>query len=198
MAKPTSREECVDRHREYPIDISGRLGGPGSLQYERIRLMVGPVEPGEHVLDVGCNSGYLVDFVDESVSVFGVDVSANLVAKAKRRLREAYVAEAEDLPFGDGTFDVVVLGEIIEHVHDPVAVLSEARRVASRLVVGSTPHEDGKWGTSSVDHHRFHVRCFTSTTLLEALVAADLREPKLSIVKNKAGTPQMYVFQGGV
>lgn len=198
MAKPTSKADCVDRHRDYPIDIAGRLGPADSLQRERIRLMVGPIEEEEHVLDVGCNSGYLVDFVDESVQVFGVDVAEDLVEKASKRLREATVAEAEDLPYGDGAFDVVVLGEIIEHVHDPVLVLAEARRVASRLVCGSTPHEDGKWGTASVEDHKFHVRCFTRDTLLEALLTADLREPKISVVKNLRGVAQFYVFQGGV
>ena len=90
-----------------------------------------------------------------------VDVAEELVNAAKRRLRTAQVAPAESLPFLDDTFDVVILGEILEHVHDPEAVIFEAARVSRRLVVGSTPHEKSQWGPGQKkgpEQHRFHVR----------------------------------------
>jgi len=196
MAEATSREACVERHRHYHIDISGRLGGKGTLQRRRIEAMVAPVLPAETVLDVGCNSGYLVEFLPRGCRCWGVDVAPDLVKKARRRLERALVAEAEVLPFPARSVDVVVLGEIIEHVHDPVVVLREAARVARRMVVGSTPHEAGKWGSVSVPHHRFHVRCFTQATLRETL-SAGLGVPAISIVSHNY-VPQMYVFSGKV
>jgi ubiquinone/menaquinone biosynthesis C-methylase UbiE len=195
MAEATSREDCVERHRHYHIDISGRLGGRGSIQRRRIETMVRPVRAGERVLDVGCNSGYIVSFLPKGCVAHGVDVAEALVAEARKRMAGAQVAEAESLPHADGSFDVVVLGEIIEHVHDPVEVLREASRVARRLVVGSTPHPDGKWGTSSVHSHRFHVRCFTMDTLYDTLLEAGLKNPQLTIISRTPGdVGQMIVW----
>lgn len=193
MAEATTRKECVDRHRHYHIDVGERLGGHGAFQRRRVAAMVAPVRAGEVVLDVGCNSGYTAGFLPRGCECHGVDVAPALVEKARKRLASATVAEAEELPFPASRFDVVILGEIIEHVHDPVAVLREAARVSRRLIVGSTPHEAGKWGTASVHTHRFHVRCFTETTLRETLLAAGLKEPRVEVV-GRGGVPQIYVF----
>jgi len=160
--------------------------------------MVEPVMPGDTVLDVGCNSGYIVDFLPPNCTAYGVDVSTELVKKAKRRLKDARVAAAERLPHADKAVDVVLLGEIIEHVHDADLVLREAARVARRIVAGSTPHEAGHWGPGgkrAPERHRFHVRCYTEATLRETLEGAGLRGIKIDTVVQE-GVPQMYIFWG--
>lgn len=195
MAEATSRDECIDRHRTYSIDVSRRLN---PLQRERLQKMVRPVVPGDTVLDVGCNSGYIVDFLPANCTAFGVDVSVELVKSAKRRLKDARVAPAEALPHPDKAVDVVLLGEILEHVHDAELVLREASRVARRIVAGSTPHEAGHWGPSgkrAPERHRFHVRCYTEATLRETLRGAGLHGIHIDAVV-QGGVPQMYVFWG--
>jgi len=157
-------------------------------------------KPGDHVLDVGCNSGYIVNFLPIGCEAYGVDVSTELVAIAARRLVEAKIAPAEDLPFVDRSMDVVILGEILEHVHDPAVVLREAIRVSRRVVVGSTPHEAGKWGPKGPrkpDSHRFHVRCFTEESLRALLVESGLMNIKIATVVADR-VPQMYLFSGSV
>jgi ubiquinone/menaquinone biosynthesis C-methylase UbiE len=162
--------------------------------------MVAPVMPGDTVLDVGCNSGYIVDFLPPNCTALGVDVSTELVHRAKRRMKDAQVAAAERLPHAAKSVDAVILGEILEHVHDPVAVLVEACRVSRRIVAGSTPHEAGKWGPNgkrAPETHAFHVRCFTRETLEETLAAAGLTAITVGVVE-EGGVPQMYVFWGAV
>lgn len=156
--------------------------------------------PGDAVLDVGCNSGYIVDFLPPSCIAYGVDVSPELVARARKRMNDVRVAPAEALPFLSKCFDVVLLGEIIEHVHDPAVVLREAMRVSRRVVVGSTPHEAGKWGPRGPRKpatHRFHVRCFTEETLRALLVECGLVNVKIATVVADR-VPQMYLFSGNV
>jgi SAM-dependent methyltransferase len=195
VAEATSRDECIDRHRGYVIDIGTRLN---ALQRARISRMVQEVCPGDRVLDVGCNTGYIVEFLHPECVAYGVDVAAELLPWAARRLHEVREAPAEDLPYPAASMDVVLLGEILEHVHDPVSVVREAARVSRRVVAGSTPHERGKWGpggTKPPGSHRFHVRCFTASTLRAALEEGGLRDVVVSAVSRK-GTPQMYVFRG--
>lgn len=174
MAEASSRDACIDRHRAYTIDIATRLN---PKQVARLEAMLAPVRPGEHVLDAGCNSGFIVDFLPRSCVVSGVDVAEHLVAIARGRLARADVAPVEALPYEDRSVDVIILGEILEHVFDPVAVLLEARRVARRLVIGSVPNEKSKWGPKGKhkpEGHAYHVRAFTARTFRATLVAAGL------------------------
>jgi ubiquinone/menaquinone biosynthesis C-methylase UbiE len=192
VAEAISREACLARHRGYAIDTAKRIN---NLQRARIRTMLAPVRYGDTVLDIGCNAGHLVDFL-VGCDVSGVDCAPELVALASKRMLQAQVAEAEALPYQDKAFHVTVLGEILEHVHDPVVVLSEARRVCSRLVVGSTPHPDGKWGTATVANHPHHVRCYTAQQLREDLVRAGLHPVRIGAVPDVTGRLQFWVFTG--
>ena len=194
MAEADSVQACIDRHLAYPYDIAHRLK---PAQRHRVAEMVRPVRPGELVLDVGCNSGYLIDFLPATCIGWGVDVAPELVARARLRLARAEVAPAETLPFPDSSVDVVVLGEILEHVFDPVAVVREAARVARRLVIGSTPHEASPWGPQGSrrpEGHRFHVRCFTATSLGEVLCQAGCMDPVVEVTSWE-GVPQFYCFE---
>jgi len=78
--------------------------------YERL-----DVAPGAHLLDVACGSGQLALIAArERVRVTGVDIAENLIERAQARsIAEGLatrfrVADAESLPFPDGSFDVVV------------------------------------------------------------------------------------------
>lgn len=194
MAEPTSREACAQRHRSYHIDVGQRLK---RVQIERIEKMVYPIMQGEIVLDVGCNSGYIVDFLPKHCRVYGVELSDPLAKLAAERLVGVKVAEADELPYPDRSMDVVILGEIIEHVFDPVHTVKEATRVARRLVLGSTPHEESKWGphgANAPSSHRYHVRCFTAPELRKVLEDASLSDIHIAVIPPTR--PQFYVFRG--
>lgn len=194
MAHATNETECVARHVDYVFDV-GKTE-MSDLQRRRLEAIGRHVQAGEAVLDVGCNSGYIVDFVPSSCHCFGVDVAPALVKVARTRLVGAHVARAEQLPYVDGSMDVVILGEILEHVYDPAVVLREACRVARRAVIGSTPHEAGWWGTASVEAHAFHVRCYDRSSLTEAL--RPFGDVAIEVVQSDKGRPQMYVFSVAV
>src|SRR5437667_11815738 len=67
------------------------------------------LEPGQHVLDVGCGAGAFLGLVADRGGVpHGVDASEALIAFARSRLPDAdlRVGEMEDLPWEDGAFDL--------------------------------------------------------------------------------------------
>ncbi len=83
---------------------------------------------GGLLLDVACGGGLLAPFVTGWTHV-GVDLSRPGLLLA--RAHGVLVAQADvvRLPFADGTFDVVVAGEILEHVEDLAGVVAEVCRV---------------------------------------------------------------------
>lgn len=99
---------------------------------------LGGVAPGAaalRVLDVGCGPGALTGVLVERVGpgqVAAVDPSEPFVAAARARFPGVDVrrAPAEELPFDDGTFDVVLAQLVVHFMADPVAGISEMRRVA--------------------------------------------------------------------
>jgi len=84
-------------------------------------------KPGR-LLDVGCGIGqYLDAFGALGYRCSGVD-SAPSAAAAGRDVRRADL-ERELLPFPDSSFDAVFCKSVVEHLHDPVRLLTEFRRV---------------------------------------------------------------------
>ena len=108
----------------------GRWSGP--LAHEFVAL-VAP-RPGQRVLDVGCGTGMLTAVLVAqlgSAAVTAVDPSEPFVATTRSRLPDIDVrrANAEDLPFGDDTFDLALAQLVVQFMDDPVGGLRELARV---------------------------------------------------------------------
>jgi len=100
--------------------------------------------PGLRVLDLGCRTGALTQHYAEGNDVVGVDVDRVALGQAAERLGiETHWADVEEgLPFDDASFDVVVAGELLEHLADPVSAVANVRRVLrpGGRFVGSVPN----------------------------------------------------------
>jgi len=84
------------------------------------------------VLDVGCSTGYLGQKLEKKgAEVTGIDISKVALKKAHEVLSFTKVVDLNEgkLPFKDGTFDLIVASEVIEHLFKPVIVLKELRRI---------------------------------------------------------------------
>jgi ubiquinone/menaquinone biosynthesis C-methylase UbiE len=89
------------------------------------------------VLDVGTGTGVFAEaFAGMGLPVTGIDTNADLLAVARGYAPMAHFREAiaEEIPFPDGSFDLVFLGLVLHEADDPLAALREARRVARRRV----------------------------------------------------------------
>jgi SAM-dependent methyltransferase len=92
------------------------------------------VRHGQHVLDVGCGTGALVRELVARVgpgAVAAVDPSAPFVEATGERFPGVDVRQgsAEALPFADASFDVALTQLVVHFMADPVAGLTEMRRV---------------------------------------------------------------------
>ena len=110
-------------------------------------LMVELVGGSKRVLDVGCATGYLAQaLVERGCTVSGVEFDAEAAEEARPHLERLVIGdlEAMDLPeaFGDDRFDVVVFGDVLEHLKDPLPVLRGARKLLADggSVVASIPN----------------------------------------------------------
>jgi SAM-dependent methyltransferase len=111
------------------------------LQKDLVLGMVSP-QPRERLLDVGCGSGlYLQSFRQEGMYVTGLDPSVTVLDRTRKHLGpgvDLFQGEADDLPFEDNEFDIVLLIMVLDHTDNPETVLAEAFRVArSRVFVGT-------------------------------------------------------------
>jgi SAM-dependent methyltransferase len=76
----------------------------------RVRELIRPAGRFSRALDVGCGTGLSsVALTDLAEEVVGVDVSLDMLVRARRAAGVRYIAaSAEDLPLGDGRFDLVL------------------------------------------------------------------------------------------
>ena len=134
-------------------------GATGARLRRRIDWMADEAR-GPRVLDVGCSEGILeVLLARRGIEVTGVDINADaldfargLLAEEPDEVREQVElvhGTAEEARLSPGSFDTVVLGETLEHVHDPEALLDQSLgplREGGQVVIttpfGYHPHED--------------------------------------------------------
>jgi len=103
-------------------------------------------EPPRRVLDVGTGTGSIPRLLAErypDAEIVGVDVSERMVDEARRNVgarARFQVADAQRLPFPDGSFDLVTLGNMIPFFDEIARVTEPAGRVLFAFSMGdATP-----------------------------------------------------------
>ena len=169
-------ERYEEHHRE--------RRGEGDFVFvpERIPLLVSAVGRGKRVLDLGCRSGALTRHFLEGNSVVGLDVDPAALEKAAALGVEPLQADVEEpLPFEEASFDVVVAGELFEHLRLPDALVAEVRRVLrpGGILAGSVPNAFRMQSRLRFLRGRppeddpTHLRMFSPTALRELLAGFD-------------------------
>jgi SAM-dependent methyltransferase len=137
---PTGRAWALDLG--YPQDLLARVPEASCESFAGVAnpFSMGALQPGEDVLDVGSGAGMdslvAAQMVGSTGSVTGIDMTPEMVAKARGSIAEMGLGNvtilegsAEHLPFDDASFDVVISNGVIDLIPDKDAVFSEITRV---------------------------------------------------------------------
>lgn len=155
---------------------------------------------GRRVLEVGCSVGHVTEhLVAAGNTVVGVEIDPKAAADAERFAERVHVLDLDRTPVSSvehELFDVIMLGDVLEHLRDPGAALADLLTllVPGGRVIASVPHVghvdvrlmllEGRWdyqGTGLLD--TTHLRWFTKASLRTLLSNAGLVATRLERVR---------------
>ena len=117
--------------------------GKFTAKFKQIMLELCRVSDGDRVLDVGCGNGKLIIEISRKADIkaYGVDISPNMINVCEQRYGniDFRTTSGEDLPFEDGSFDMLTICCVLHHLNNPYKFFAEAYRVLAKdgvLVVG--------------------------------------------------------------
>lgn len=126
---------------------------------------------GKSILDIGCGHGvYGKELVKRGYEYTGIEANAEYAAEAQKFVNARHM-NAEVLDFPDNSMDTVIMFEVLEHLADPYAALSEIVRVARKNLIVTVPNIGPMMecvAYNVVMHHFMestHVNFFTRTML---------------------------------
>lgn len=112
-------------------------------RYDRNQILLEWIGSDKRVLELGCSTGFFSRHLkDARCQVVGVELDAAAARLAERYCEHVLVADLGSTMWVEGlapnSFDVVLMGDVLEHVADPLAVLRRVRfllRDRGRLVI---------------------------------------------------------------
>ena len=144
--------------------------GKFTAKFKQIMLELCRVSDGDRVLDVGCGNGKLIIEISRKADIkaYGVDISPNMINVCKQRYGniDFRTTSGEDLPFEDGSFDMLTICCVLHHLNNPYKFFAEAYRVLAKdgvLVVGEPCFP---FQTKNILSQRFLIRI---TELLQSI-----------------------------
>ena len=134
---------------KYDPDAFHHHSNPFVRFVERIRVKaifdLIDIKREDHIIEIGCGAGNVIEKAS-ACKLFGADISSSVLRKARQRLNEKvylFQADAQNLPCKDRVFTHIICSEVLEHVLDPSAAISEMARISRTegTVVISVPNE---------------------------------------------------------
>lgn len=131
------------------VVMGGHETSPPVIHQAQARLVrkISNSNSPSRLLDIGSGAGVGAELIAKSAGithVFCIDLSVPALQEVRKRGFSPLIASAEGfkLPFPDGTFDIVVLDEVIEHLVDTDSIMTEIHRVLTKdgQLLISTPN----------------------------------------------------------
>jgi ubiquinone/menaquinone biosynthesis C-methylase UbiE len=104
-------------------------------------LSITELKPNELVLDLGCGTGFLFQYINKTIRLLvGLDISLNVLREAKKHTKKltniALVrADADNTPFPDCIFDRVFAITLLQNMPDPLKTITEMKRIGKHQAI---------------------------------------------------------------
>jgi len=134
------------------------------------------------ILEIGCSGGSLMKILNENGyhNITGIDISEDAINLCKERGVDAKVMDGAKILFEDNKFDLIIASDILEHIKNEGAALSEWNRVlktSGKLII-FVPAFNLLW--SKHDEINKHYRRYDKEELSKKLKGADFKLYKSS------------------
>lgn len=117
-------------------DVEAAIDKGFMPEVRRYAASAGADKKRKAYLDIGCAFGFYVERLSRlGWQAFGLDISAYAISRGRARgVANLHVAEGQDLPFRDESFDLLTAIDVIEHIppEDGVRMVAETRRVLKK------------------------------------------------------------------
>jgi len=91
------------------------------------------VRKGSVVLDNGCGTGILFDYLDKyNCRTIGIDISKGMIEKSRKSNKPLICGDSQFLPFKEKSFDIIFGRSLLHHLLDPKNGIEEMRRVVKK------------------------------------------------------------------
>lgn len=134
----------------YPNVIDQAWGEKSPENRLVIESIVEVMPPGASILDIGCNSGWLMEELRDRKGclVTGIEPANRPFQEALQKGLHVVQAFGHQIPHPDDSFDVAVASSVLQQAEDAEPIVREMRRVTKPggLLIGVNPTPDGEWG----------------------------------------------------
>ena len=110
---------------------------------------------GNKILEIGCSSGYGIQFLPRNIDYTGIDYDSKIIdiAKLQNWRDDAKFFHADINTFPLEQYDTIIAFEVIEHLDNGLEIVEKLKKHCKRLLI-TVPHNEPKgfWG----EHHKLH------------------------------------------
>ncbi len=135
-------QDCVNAEDHYHMHYFNVDGNMNLLP-----LIEAPTDSSIVVMEIGCDCGATLNIIKNNYPnsiTYGVDIAPGPIEIAKHIIDKAFVAniEAEDLDIPESSFDYIIFGDVLEHLHDPLKTLRYAKKYLKKdgKIIASIPN----------------------------------------------------------
>lgn len=142
-------------------------------------LIAGQIMPAKEarILEIGCGTGHNFDMLGQFGHVDAIEIDAGARSLAEERLgRPILMAPLPELTgIADGSYDVIALLDVLEHIGDDLASLAHIKRKLKPggKILLTVPANPWMWSAHDVAHH--HHRRYTKSGLAKVALQAGLK-----------------------
>jgi SAM-dependent methyltransferase len=204
QSDPPRAEEMHLHYTDSYHRLISAAGETSPHRWQGHKKILTQFKQGGALLDLGCSSGAFLEFVKgESWKLSGIEMSADCARRAETRTgARVFVGDILDAPFPQESFDVITCFDVLEHLYEPLKVMTKVREwlKPGGVFYVQVPNIDSAearvfrtyWHGLELPRHLFH---YSPASLKFLAESAGLREVSLETQRNPAvGTSLRYIW----